>query len=121
MNYLKKLGRASLYSILFILGLTLVVTLLNYIGLIGIKVVNITSYLIPFLSFFIGGWILGKKSTNKGWLEGIKFGFIFITLLFIFNFLAFDEGYTISNFLTYGIVLLASVLGSMIGINMKKQ
>ena len=83
--------------------------------------VNIFSYIIPFLSFFIGGFILGRKSINKGWLEGIKLGLICIFILFIFNFLAFNQGYSLNNLINYLIVLLANILGSMIGINTKKD
>ena len=119
MDYLKKIGKAMLYSISLILILTLIMTLLNYIGLINLNVVNIISYIIIFISLLIGGIILGRQSNNKGWLEGIKFSIIFIILLFVFNYLAFDEGYTISNFITYIIILISNILGSMIGINMK--
>ncbi len=121
MLYLKKLGKSLGISIIILLGLTFIITLLNYINLIGIKIVNIFSYITPFISFFIGGLLLGKTSINKGWLEGIKFGLIIIILSFIFNYLAFDQGFNISNIILYTITILSSIIGSMVGINLKNS
>lgn len=121
MLFLKNSGKALGFSILFLLVLTFIVTLLNYVGLFSLSLVKIFSYITPFLSFFIGGVILGKKSITKGWLEGLKLGLISIVILFCFNFLALNQGYTIANFILYIIVFLGCILGSMIGINMKKE
>ena len=121
MLYLKKLGKSLGISIIILLGLTFIITLLNYINLIGIKIVNIFSYITPFVSFFIGGLLLGKTSINKGWLEGIKFGVIIIILSFIFNYLAFNQGFNISNIILYTITIISSIIGSMIGINLKNS
>jgi len=121
MLFLKKCGKALGVSILFLLILTFVVTLFNYIGFFSLSVVKIFRYITPFLSFFIGGVLLGKQSMNNGWLEGLKLGLISIVLLFCFNFLALSQGYSISNLILYMIVLVGNILGSMIGINMKKE
>ena len=101
--------------------MTFIITLFNYINLINIKIVTAFSYITPFISFFIGGLLLGKTSINKGWLEGIKFGLIIIILSFIFNYLAFDQGFNISNIILYIITLISSLIGSMIGINLKNS
>ena len=121
MLYLKKLGKSLGISIIILLVLTFIITLLNYINLINIKIVNIFSYITPFISFFIGGLLLGKTSNNKGWLEGIKFGLVIIFLSFIFNYLAFDQGFNISNIILYTITILSSIIGSMVGINLKNS
>ena len=121
MLYLKKLGKSLGISIIILLVMTFIITLFNYINLISIKIVTVFSYLTPFISFFIGGLLLGKTSTNKGWLEGIKFSLIIIFLSFIFNYLAFDQEFNISNIILYIITLISSVIGSMIGINLKNS
>ena len=64
---------------------------------------------------------MGKNTVNKGWLEGIKFGLICIIIFIIFNYLAFDTFFNISNIILYIITLTASILGSIIGINFKKN
>lgn len=120
MLFLKNLGKALLYSSIGLFGLTLIMTLLNYINIINISIVNIFSYIIPFISLFIGGIIMGKSSQKKGWLEGLKFGLIVTIILFMLNFLGFDQGYTKDNIILYIIVMIASILGGMMGINFKK-
>ena len=101
--------------------LDLLITLFNYIGLIGLKIVTVFSYITPFIAMFVGSLLLGKTSNNKGWLEGIKYGLICVVIFFIFNYLAFDSGFNISNIILYIITLVSSVFGGMIGINLKKD
>ena len=121
MFFLKKLGKSFLISLITLLVLTLIVTIFNYIGLFNLSIVNVFSYITPFISLFIGGVIMGKNTVNKGWLEGIKFGLICIIIFIIFNYLAFDTFFNISNIILYIITLTASILGSIIGINFKKN
>ena len=121
MLFLKKLGKSFLVSLIILLGLTLIITIFNYIGLLSLNIVNIFSYITPFIALFIGGVLMGKESVNKGWLEGIKFGLICTIIFIIFNYLAFDSFFNISNIILYIITLIASVLGGMIGINLKKN
>lgn len=118
---MKKIGKALLYSIGTILILTFVVTLLNYVNIFSYKIVVIFKIIIPILSIFIGGLVMGKKSTNKGWLEGIKYGIIFIVILCIMNYLILRTGFKIQDLIYYLIITLASSFGSIIGINYKKE
>jgi putative membrane protein (TIGR04086 family) len=120
MNYLKKLGISILYIISTILILTFLITFLNYFNIINDKIISIFKILIPIISLFIGGFIIGKKSKSKGWLEGIKLGIIFSILLLIFNFLAFSNSFKLKYLLFYLIIIISSIFGSMIGINRKK-
>jgi len=121
MLFLKNIGKSLLYSFVCLLGITFIITILNYINFINIKIVNIFSYISPFISFLIGGFIIGKNSLKKGWLEGLKLSLIIIAILFTLNFFVFDQGYTINNLILYLIVLISSIIGSMIGISTKQN
>ena len=121
MLFLKKLGKSFLTSLIILFSLTLVITIFNYIGLFSLSIVNAFSYITPFIALFIGGLLLGKESNNKGWLEGIKYGLICIVIFFIFNFLAFNQIFNTKSIILYIVTLIASILGGMIGINMKKN
>ena len=108
MLFLKKIIKSLGFSIGILLGLTLIITILNYIGIIGTTIVDAFSYITPFIALFIGGLLLGKESNNKGWLEGIKYGLICIVIFFIFNFLAFNQIFNTKSIILYIVNLIAS-------------
>ena len=85
MKYLKKIGFSFLYIIGTILVTTFIVTFLNYFNIISDKSISIFKIFIPVISLFIGGFYIGKKSNNKGYLEGLKLGSIFSIFLLIFS------------------------------------
>ncbi len=119
MKYIKNLGKSFLYIIGFILVLTFIVTLLSYFNIISSKVLSILEITILCLSLFVGGFIIGKKSLKKGYLEGLKLSGIFLIILLLFNFLAFDQTFKISDLIFYLIITLSSIFGSTLGINKK--
>lgn len=121
MKYLKKLGFSFIYIISSLLILTFIITFLNYFNIISDKVISIFKILIPIISLFIGGFYIGKNSNSKGYLEGLKLGFIFSLILIIFNYLAFDYSFKLKYLLFYLIIITSSILGSMIGINKRKK
>lgn len=120
MKYLKNLGMSFLYIIGTILVLTFIVTIFSYFNIMNDKVTSIFKIIIPIVALLIGGFYIGKRSTKKGFLEGLKLGFIFSLLLIIFNYLAFDNSFKLKYLLFYLILIITSILGSMIGINRKK-
>ena len=121
MKYLKKLGMSFIYTIGTILVLTFITTLLSYFNILNDKVTSIIKIIIPIISMLIGGFYIGKNSLKKGLLEGLKLGLIFSVLLIIFNHLALNNSFKFKYMLFYIILITSSILGSMIGINRKKQ
>lgn len=121
MKYLKKLGISFLYIIGSILVLTFITTLFSYFNIMSDKITSIIKIIIPIISMLIGGFYIGKKSLKKGFLEGLKLGSIFSIILIIFNYLALDNSFKFKYLLFYIILIISSILGSMIGINRKKQ
>lgn len=117
----KKYGEAFLLVFIFLGFFSMLLTLLGYFNITSSK---ITEYLILFLtmvSLFIGGFFLGKKCEQKGWLEGIKIGSMVIFLFFLISYLGFDQGLNVKVCIYYLILLVSSILGSMIGINKKEE
>lgn len=120
MNYLINCVKPLLYTIGGILILTFIVTLLNYFNAINYEVVTISKIVIPILSLFIGGFLIGRKSLSKGWLAGLKLSLIFLFLLLLFNYFGLDSKVEITDLIYYLILTISTMLGSMVGINIKK-
>lgn len=117
MNYLKNAGISFIYIICFLLGLTFISTLFNYINLFGNTFINVLKVIIPVISLFVGGFVIGKKTGKKGWLEGLKLSLIFLAFLTIFNYLALDSSISLKTVIYYIILVIATTFGSMIGVN----
>lgn len=116
MNYLKKLGISLLYVMISLVILSFIVTVLHYFGIIGKGFLTIMEILIPSIGFFLGGYQIGKRSKQKGWLEGIKFSLILFAIFIILN-LLFKNSLEIKIMLYYVILMAFSTIGSMFGIN----
>lgn len=117
MNRLKNIAFSTLYMIITILVMTFIITIFNYFGLFSKNIVSIFKIIIPMLALFIGGFSIGKKSNKKGWLEGLLLSIVFIIILLIFNFLAFNNTIEFKNLLYYFIMMVSCIFGSMLGIN----
>lgn len=117
---LKKYLMALVYIISSLFILTLILTILNYFDLVSINVLKYLKLFAGILSLLIGGLYIGKNSNEKGYLEGIKLGSIFIFILFLFNILGLGNGIRFALFIYYIILIASSMLGSMIGINKKE-
>ncbi len=116
MNYLKKLGKALGITFLIIIIGLLLITLYSYIseGII-FKVLKI---LIPIIATLIGGIIIGKNSTQKGLIEGLKFGIAFILIIILLN-IILKNNIQLKQFIYYIVILFISSIGSILGINKK--
>ena len=121
MNYLKTVGVSFLFSLGCLFLFTFLVTILNYFNIFNSNLVSILCIIIPVLSLFVGGFVVGKRSRKKGWLEGLKYGIIFLIILALFNYLGLQNSFVLKNLFYYGILLIASIFGSMFGINFKKN
>ena len=114
-KYLKSL----LYTFASLIILSIVIATLSYFNITSNNITNILELITIIISVFIGSLYLGKNSNKKGYLEGIKQGLLVIALLFLFNFLALGNSPSISDLISYVIILITSILGSVLGINKK--
>lgn len=119
MKIFKNFGIAFLYIIGLLFVLTFLITLLNYFNLIGSKTIAILEILIFVIAVFIGGIVIGKRSSKKGWLEGLKLSGIFLIILLIFNYLGLDHSFEIKDLIFYLILIGTSTFGGMVGISKK--
>ena len=116
---LKNYGFSILIVIGSILGINLITTILSYFNLISPKVISIMGFVLLLISMFVSSFMLGTKSKQKGYLEGLKLGGI-IVLIFILLVILLDK-FMIKSLIYYAIIMLVSVLGSMLGINRRKN
>ena len=121
MNYLKNLGVSFLYSIVSLLVLIFLLTLFNYINFIdgGFFIFFMIFDLV--FSVFLGSFILSRSCSDKGWFEGIKFGFIFLLFITLLNYFGFNFNFNIKYLIFSIIILVSSLFGGMVGINFKKE
>lgn len=120
MKYVKEYGILLLKFLGFLVGGSIVVSVLYYF-LVSSKVVRILSIVYLLLLFFVFGFIAGKKTESKGFMAGLKTGGIFVLVLFLLNIIFTVFQFRMVSFLYYLILLTISVLGAMFGINTKKE
>ena len=114
-NYLKSIS----YPLITIMSINLITTLLYYFNIINLIASNIINLIALLISCFISGFLLGKISRSKGYIEGLKLGGIITLFLILINFLIKTKfKYTIIFF--YILILITCMTGSMLGINYKK-
>ena len=116
LNYLKSL----LYFLISITILTLIITIFNYFSILNGSIISISKLIIPIISILIGSIILGKNTSKKGYIEGLKLSIIIIIIIAIINFLFLKSNFEIKILLYYLIITITSMIGAMIGINLKR-
>lgn len=120
MNYFlwfQKFGKAFLGFLGFLLIFTFIITLFHYFNFLPTSVITVMKLIIPIVSFFIGGFLISKNSREKGWLEGLKCGGLFLVFMLLFSFLILKKSFMVTDLIYYLILLVGSVFGGMVGIN----
>ena len=120
MNYLKKLGKIVITTILSIIILGFILTILYYFDVINNNIYNIMKMIIVLLSLFINSYLLGKNSSKYGLIEGLKLGAIILVIMFVLKIIT-NSSFDIRTFIYSIILLLTSSIGSVIGINKKEN
>ncbi len=117
---MKKFIKPILYSLIFFLTSILILTIINYFSIVPQNILNILKIGNIVITFFISGYMIGKASLKKGWLNGISSGGILLLFVIIIS-IIFRVKFNIKLIPYYIILLLISTLGSIIGINKKRS
>ena len=115
MNYLKSL----LWCFCILIISSIIITIFNYFNILNGTILKVLELFIPNISIFIGSYRLGKLSNEKGYIEGIKYGLIWVILFVIICLICKVFDWT--SIIYYFILLFISILGSILGINKKKK
>lgn len=119
--YLKKFSISLGITLGLFLIMTLLATTLNYFNIVGNSGMGIFKMIIPIISMLGGGIYLGHNAKEKGWLEGIKLSITVILLFLLIHLIWIKSNFEIKNILYYFILLISGMIGSMIGINIKRK
>lgn len=111
-----KYFKSIILIILSLIALSFLGSLLYYLEWINSSVYSYIELLVPIISLFLGGIYLGKNSTQKGWLEGLKLGSLIILVLFMIAYLGFNYALNFKSIIYYLIILVTHTFGSMMGI-----
>lgn len=106
--------------IIFLSSIVTIPIFLTIFNLLKLKTNRIIIIIIGALLMFIIGLIIGKKSESKGYLNGLLLSVISILILLIIS-LIFRFPLNINTLIYYIVLILATVFGSMLGINKKTK
>ena len=93
-------------------------TLLYYYDIISNYSFSFLLLLSILLCLLYNSFLLGKTSTKKGYIEGLKIGLLFTISFLIITLIT--SHFNLKLLLYYFIIIITSILGSIIGINKKK-
>lgn len=113
-NYLK----SFIWSLSIFISSILILTIFNYFNIINSNIIKIIELFIPPIAVFIGSYKIGKTSNQKGYIEGLKYGGIWVIIFIIFNLIT--KNITLIGILYLLLLILISILSSILGINKKK-
>lgn len=110
--------KCYLYFILIFFCLSLILSIMNYLFNNELYIFKV---LIPVFSFLVSSFVLGLNSKRKAYLEGIKFSSVYVILSLIISFIIIKNSFSVTIVIYYISLIISCVIGSMIGINFKKD
>lgn len=121
MKYFKILGMSIGYILGISFILTFLITIFSYFNILGDKATSTLLLSSSIISMIAGGVILGKNSNKRGYIEGLKLGLIITILFILFGYLGIKYNYKLNDIIYYLILITSSILGSILGVNIKKK
>ena len=118
LNGIKKIAFALLKGISFFLAGVVIFSAVFYFFTIPEEYIPILRAALIFITAFLTGVWSGKGATSKGWLRGIVAG-ILLSVLFIIGSKIWGVPSSLKSMATYAIIIAISLLGGIVGINVK--
>lgn len=115
LKYFKTIGLIILINLVF----SFIITLFHYFDFFSLGSIKTLKLIGVILSMVIGGIYIGKRSSKKGYLEGIKIASIVVAFILLFTFIS--KNFEIKTIIYYLILFVSSTIGAMIGIQKKKD
>ncbi len=116
MKYIKSIG----IGILIFLILNLIITIFSYFNLFSDKTISILKIIVFVITMISSSFILGFKTKKKGLINGFKLGLIYLAISLFFTLIIPTLELNIKLVFYYLLIMLLNVIGSIIGVNIKK-
>ena len=116
---IKKYLISLLWAILSITISIFIITSFYYFNIVNSTTMSYLKIITILINIYIHSYLIGKKASKKGYLEGIKFS-ISLILFFIILSLITLTPIKINAIIYYLIIIITAMLGSSMGINKAK-
>lgn len=116
---IKRFLKGLLFFFISLFIFLLIIHTFYYLDIFNNNIMKYLKIIIVLISSIISGFYIGYNSLNKGYLNGIKFSLIIILIFFISN--LFIDKFKFITLIYYLIIVITIIIGSMIGINKKKN
>ncbi|MGF9963311.1 TIGR04086 family membrane protein [Bacillus rhizoplanae] len=125
MDGTKKLSIAvgfGIVTLLIFASLTsIIIALLLKFTNINEKTLSISLLVLALVSTVIAGFVAGVKAQGKGWFVGGSTGVAFAVLVFLVNYLGFSSSLSNTQLLYQLVLIAASTIGGILGVNIGKR
>lgn len=118
---MKKYLTPILYTLAFLVIGTFFTSILYYFNITSDKVNQILIYLIAIIAMFVGSIIFAKNNKSKGIISGLLYFVGWFVIMLIMSLLVFKSSFKISGLMYYGVLMIFSVLGGIIGKNYQEE
>ncbi|CAG9612632.1 TIGR04086 family membrane protein [Bacillus sp. AFS018417] len=82
---------------------------------------SIALFVLAIVSTIIAGFVAGVKAQGKGWFVGGSTGVVFAILVFLVNYLGFSSALSKVQLLYQLVIIAASTIGGILGVNIGKR
>lgn len=119
MSNIKKYLFSLLVVFFLIFSSIIFINIFYYFNLISENIYRFFKIMSVIINIFIGGFIIGLNSNQKGYLNGLFLGLIIVSILFLFS--VFSLNLQFKLIIYYLVILTSSCLGGTVGIRKKKK
>lgn len=118
---IKKYLIPILYTLMIILIGSFLSSVLYYFNITSDKIDNILLYLISIVGIFTGSIFFSKEIKYKGIINGLIYFVVWFTIMLLSSLIIFKTTFKINSLIYYSIILIFSILGGIIGKNLKEE
>lgn len=118
---IKKYLIPILYTLTIVLIGTFLSSILYYFNITTDKLNNILLYLISIVGIFTGSIFFSKETKYKGIINGLLYFVGWFVIMLLSSLIIFKTSFKINSLIYYSIILIFSMLGGIIGKNLKEE
>lgn len=118
---MKKYLIPALYTIAIIFIGAFLSSILYYFNITSDKLNSILLYLIGIIGIFTGSVIFSKKIKYKGVVNGLIYFTAWFIIMMLLSLMILKTSFKVSNIIYYVIIMVFSMLGGIIGKNLKEE